>query len=274
MGTIQKNRRISNLLTLGLLAVLAGCPEWLSGSLDGGAGAEVTESGQPALTKGDFPGVVPCNDRDTFPEDAAFLSVITNATKVIHIHDDYTNDDKLPAVCGLAAADNTLESAEVGWDPDEGIDLNICYTFEENLSSYFASGTNNPGMCRSSFGFDGDKLDGLPRAGVYRLDSCIEEGGSAYRVRVRLVVSGGDANKSLEDAGIAKVESLELFDADGIEVTTTEEAKKLLTENPNGFDFTVRSGDGAKTHMKVSVRVICVKHQTDACPEPDEPCSE
>ncbi|MBI2981974.1 MAG: hypothetical protein HYY44_06770 [Deltaproteobacteria bacterium] len=199
--------------------------------------------------------MVPCNDRDTFPNDATFLSVITNATKVIHIHDEYRNDDNLSAVCGLAAADNTLESAEVGWNPDEGTDLNICYTFEENLSSYFVSGTNNPGMCRSSFGFDGDELPGFPRAGIYRLDSCIEEGGSTYRVRIRLVVSGNDVNKGLAEVGVADVESLEVFDADGLEVTTTEEAKKLL-------------------NMEVNLRMICVKHQTDACPEPNEPCSE
>lgn len=269
---------LKSLLGLGLLAVLVGCPDWFTGS-SGDEEQETDESGQPELTAGDFPTVVPCNDRDTFPDDTTFLNVISNSTQVIHIHDDYENDENLPAVCGLTEKDNTLESTEVGWDPDEGTDLNVCYIFEENLSSYFVTqetAGNNPGICRSSFGFEtgGDTSDSFPRAGIYRLDSCIEEGGNSYRVRIRLVITGSDVNKTLSQAGVADVESLEVFDDDGTEVTTTEQAKEIFTENPDGFNFTIRSNDGATTHLKVSVRVLCVKHQVDACPEPSEACSE
>ena len=266
---------LNTLLALSLLIVLSGCPDWFTGPI-GLEGPGTDASGQAELTTGDFPLVVPCNDRDTLPSDITFLAVITNSTQVIHIHDEYERDENLPAVCGLAEKDNTLESAEVGWDPDEGTDLNVCYTFAEALSSYFVTqetAGNNPGICRSSFGFTGDTQDGFPRAGIYRVDGCIEEGGNSYRVRIRLVITGDDVNKPLTEAGVADMEGLEVFNDAGTEVTTTEQAKELFTDNPDGFDFTIRSNDGAKTHLEVSVRLICVKHQVDACPEPAEPCS-
>lgn len=264
--------RLFLLLLPGLLAVLTGCPEFFSDPI-GETPSGTDASGHAQLTTGDFPAVVPCRDRDTLPNDTAFLNVITNATQVIHIHDKYVKDENLPAVCGLAEEDNNLESDEVGWDPDEGTDLNICYAFEENLSSYFVSGTNNPGICRSDFGFQtGNTFDGFPRAGIYRLDGCIEEGGNSYRFRARLVVKGSDVNKTLSQTGVTDVESLEVFNSKGTEVATTEEAKELFTKNPDGFDVTIRSNDGTKTHLTVGVRVICVLHQVSACPEADDPC--
>jgi len=232
------------------------------------------DSGQPTLIAGDFSDVAPCRSRDTLPNDTTFLDVIKNAEQIIHIHDEYQDDDNLPAVCGVSSIDNTLGTGEVGWDPSEGTDVLICYEFGTNISDYWDSTTNNPGMCRFGFRFETEAtFDGFPRAGNYRIDSCIEDGGNSYRVRVRIGISGDDVNKTLTQVELDDVEDLEFFDNDGTEVKTAEEAKALFIANPDGFVFTVRSGDGAKTHIEVRPRVICVIKQASACPTPTESCS-
>lgn len=256
-------------LIMAFFPAAGGCLGDLTTSDEGGT----DDSGQPTLTDGDFPDDTLCSDRDTLPTDTAFLDVITNATQVIHIHKEYTDDDELPAVCGLSDEDNTLEVTETAWDPSEGNDVEICYTFAEDLLTLFSIEGTPPGICRSNYEIETENTaDGFPRAGTYRIDTCIEEGGSSYRVRVRVKVSGTNVNKTLTQAGVTDVTDLGIFDEDGTEVTASDAAKELFTENPGGFTFTVRSGDGATTHLTVTVQVICV-NKTSSCPTPTEACS-
>ncbi|MBI1909141.1 MAG: hypothetical protein HYS22_03110 [Deltaproteobacteria bacterium] len=267
-------RRLSTVLLafliLGPLAINGGCSSSSSTSDDGSSdgsgngGSGGSGSTQPTLTSADFPDVSPCSDRDTLPADTTFLSTVTNATSVLHIHRVYSDDNSIPVICGLEGA----------WDPtaitgsNERRENN---TFEENLSSYFSGGmAPNQGtfaICRSGFGFTGsDVSGGLPSAGTYRGEACIESGGNAYRTRLRVTVSGNDAGKKFSEIGLMSEADLTVYDANSKAVSTKTEAKSLVTGSPAEFSFTLRSGNGANTHLNAKVQVICIKKLATACP--------
>lgn len=243
---------------------LAGCG-WFTNPI----GTDDT-SGQPAISDGDYPDITPCSDRDTLPSDPTFLSTITDATEVIHIHKEYISDLNLPAVCGLAAADNTLQEGEEGWDPLLGVDVYACDSFDESPSTFLDSTNYSPGICRTSFGYDKEDTDreGFPRGGDYRFDACINYEGKSYNVRLRANISGDDVDKTWASVGIDQATSLEIFNNDGLQLTTMEEAKTLVTKNPGGTVFTIRSGEGANTHLTIGLQLICVK-SVASCPDPD-----
>jgi hypothetical protein len=231
-------------------------------------------SGQPELTSGDFPSAAPCSDRDTLPKDETFLSIVTNATEVIHIYNEYSDDTKLPAVCGLTAEDNTLTDGEISWDPSFGVNMYACNSFDESLSAFLTSTGYVPGICRSAFGYSkiDNSTEGFPRGGIYRVDACISDGGeSSYNVRFRIIITGKDVNKTWTKAGIEDTTSLEIFNSSGLKLSTTEETKKLITEHPGGTIFTIRSGGGVNTHLSVVIQVICVT-STEFCPIADYVC--
>lgn len=230
--------------------------------------------GQPDLTSGDFSGVAPCSARNTTPDDATFLSTVTSATEVIHIYNEYSDDTKLPAVCGLAAEDNTLQEGEIGWDPSLGVNVYACNSFDESLSAFLSSTGYEPGICRSAFGYNktDNSTEGFPRGGIYRVDACISDGAdSSYNVRFRISISGNDVNKTWTKAGIEDTTSLEIFDSSGFKLLTTEETKKLITDHPGGTTFTIRSEEGVNTHLSVVIQVICVE-STEFCATADYAC--
>lgn len=233
-------------------------------------------SGQPALTGGDFPDATPCSDRDTLPNDETFLSTITKATQVIHVHKEYTDDSKLPAVCGIAAEDNTLQEGETGWDPSLGVNVYACNSFDESLPTFLVSTGYDPGICRCNFGYNktDNTTEGFPRGGHYRVDVCISDDEKSYDVRLRFTISGSDANKTWTSADIGEDTSLEIFNSAGFQLSTIEDAKELkelITNDPWGTDFTIRSQQGTITHLFVALQVICVKSQ-ESCPTPDPAC--
>lgn len=249
---------------IAVLFLLAGCG-WFSNTVGPG-----DTSGQPALNAGDYPDVAPCSGRDTIPSDSTFLSTITDAIEVIHIHKEYISDFELPAVCGLPAADNILQEEEIGWDPSLGVDVYACDSFAETPSTFLDSTDYSPGICRASFGYnkaDNDR-EGFPRGGNYRFDACINHDEKSYNLRLLATISGDDVDKTWVSAGIGETTSLELFNDDGLQLSTMEEAKTLVTKNPGGTVFTIRSGEGANTHLSVGLQVICVK-SVESCPAPD-----
>lgn len=250
---------------IAVLFLLAGCGRLFSNTVGTG-----DTSGQPALTDGDYPDATPCSDRDTIPSDSTFLSTITDGTEVIHIHKEYISDLNLPAVCGLAAADNALQEEELGWDPSLGVDVYACDSFAESPSTFLDSTDYSPGICRASFGYDKTDSDreGFPRGGNYRFDVCISYEEKSYNVRLLATISGDDVDKTWASAGIEDDTSLEIFNSDGLQLSTIEEAKTLVTNNPGGTVFTIRSGEGANTHLSVGLQVICVKSM-ESCPAPD-----
>jgi len=246
------------------VVLLAGCG-WFTKPV----GTDDT-SGQPALSDGDYPDITPCSDRDVLPSSPTFLSTITDATELIHIHKEYISDLNLPAVCGLAAADNTLQEGEEGWDPLLGVDVYACDSFEESPSTFPDSTDYSLGICRSSFGYykaDTDR-EGFPRGGEYRFDVCIGYEGKNYDVRLRVDISGEDVDKTWASVGIDQGTSLEVFNSDGLQLSTMEEIKTLVTKNPGGTIFTIRSEEGANTHLSVGLQVICIK-SVASCPDPD-----
>jgi hypothetical protein len=85
--------------------------------------------------------------------------------------------------------------------------------------------------------------------------------------------SGEDVNKTFDQAEIEGIDDLEVFDSSGVEVTTTEKAKDAFVENPSGFTFTIRSADGANTHLNIGIKIICITHLEGTCPNPDQGCS-
>lgn len=275
---VRGMRNYLALVLSGIFVVVAGCDSLFPSSSSSSTTDPGDGSVQPTLTSGDFPDVDPCLNRDTLPNDETFLETLTNAAQIIHIHDEYLDDDNLPGVCGLNDIDNKLESAEAGWDASAEPNVTICYNPGDNISEYLDEDfeINRPDICRSNFAFenDADEALGFPRAGTYRLDVCLEDSGNTYRVRLRLEVSGNDVNKKLEDISLENYETLEFYDEAANKIDTTEKAKELFTDNPGGFVFIVRTGQGTITHLQVTAQVICVLKQVSACPAPDEECEE
>ncbi|MBI2340754.1 MAG: hypothetical protein HYU99_10415 [Deltaproteobacteria bacterium] len=249
------------------------------------AGEIVTDPSeeQPTLSDGDFPDAFPCLERNVLPTDDAFLQALTDATEVLHVHKEYVNDDNIPAVCGLAEEDNSLDADQTGWDPLEGADIYACNSMEEELTSFPASANYYPGMCRAAFGFEsGGSEDGFPRAGTYRVDFCLAGNSTNYQVRLRIEISGEDINNTwaavgeeleIDDFGL---ENLEVFGEDGNQITSTADLKSAFVGDPRGFVFTIRSSDESETpvlttHLEVGVQIVCIT-TTSACPTPDESC--
>ena len=128
-------------------------------------------------------------------------------------------------------------------------------------------------LCRSTFSYDSeDTAESFPRAGTYRVDVCIESGEESYDVRLKFIVSGANANDTWETADVDSSETgLEVYSESGAEITTSEELKDLLTDDPTGTVFTIRSGTGATTHLSVRLQIICVE-SVRSCPTPFETC--
>lgn len=227
---------------------------------DGGTG------GQPSLTSDDFPGVTPCSDRDTLPDDADFLDVITDALLALHLHFAFSSNADIPAICGF----------EGEWDPnditgaDKGIGVNVfCATFQDCMDDaavVSGAGFGNMSICGTGFAFPDTGADrGFPKAGVYRGDICLESGGMAYLVRLRVTKSGPDADTKYTDAGLTDEADLELFAEDGTALATMVDIKAEITSTPESTTFTLRSGGGATTHFTVTVEIICVRKLTTDC---------
>lgn len=253
-----------------MVNLVTGCGFLLGETTD----EETDASGQPSLSAGDFPEVPPCSNRDILPSDETFLETIEDATEMIHVHKVYTTDAELPAVCGLASADNNLPDGEIGWDPSVGTNVVTCHSFDEDLSDFLESpsAAYYPGICRSGFGFESevDTVDGFPRGGTYRMDLCIESGRKSYSIRFRVNVSGEHVNRTWNSIDISRAGDLEIFDPEGSQLLTVADLKILFIENPGGATFTVRSEEGTKTHVTVSARAVCVVSTSEACPTPTE----
>ena len=95
----------------------------------------------------------------------------------------------MPEICGLGDADNDLGNDDVEWDPSRTNTFGVFSELSSTLADYFANFHlgHGPDMCRT--GTDLAQL-AMPRAGVYRKDSCIEANGDAYDVRTRITVGG------------------------------------------------------------------------------------
>lgn len=222
-----------------------------------------TTSSQPTITATDFSSVTPCSDRDTLPTNTAFLNTITNATSILHIHHTYATDTDLPALCGLQGS----------WNPSTITEKRSTNTFTANLAAGFftdAVGKNNAKICRTGFSFVAAPVDvapGFPAAGTYRGEACVEQGGNAYRFRVRTTVSGTDADAVFTAvAGVTNEASLAVYDSNGTLVNLQASAKSMVTDDPSDFTFTIRSNSGANTHLTVRMEIICVKKLSGSCP--------
>lgn len=259
-------KSLCGFLALVFLVLPTGCAFFF------GSGSD--DSGQPDLSDGDFPDTSPCSDRDIKPDDSVFLDTLGEATGMIHIHKVYTTDAELPAVCGLADEDNALATGEVGWDPSAGTDAHTCQSFDADITAFLTSpsGLYYAGICRSGFGFESEDetVDGFPRGGTYRTDVCIEVGEKSYLVRYRIGVSGENDNKTWESVDIESVSDLEFFSLTSDEITSVDELKTLLIDNPFGTTITVRTGDGVTTHFQVVIKPICILSTSTACTAADE----
>ena len=224
--------------------------------------------GQPQLTAGDFPSVSPCAARDTLPGDAAFIAALNAADRVnVVVNFTQYNPQGMPEICGLGEADNTLGASDVEWDPSRTNSFGVCSELSPSISDYFANVTlgHGPDMCRTNT--DLAQL-AMPRAGVYRKDSCVESGGDAYDVRTRITVAGASVDKTFTELGIARGD---LKACDGTtEITTQTQAKSLLTGAPTDIDFSIKSGscNGGTEHLTVAASIICIDKRTSACPAP------
>ncbi|MBI4412266.1 MAG: hypothetical protein HY541_07270 [Deltaproteobacteria bacterium] len=260
---------------LAVFLLLVAVHVFLTGCSLFGSVSDTDDSGQPSLTDGDFPDVSPCSDRDILPSDSVFLETLTNADELILTHKAYTDDSGLTAACGLADEDNSLNDDETAWDPLAGTDVDACNSFDEELADFLAfSDDFYMGICRSTFSFDsGDVADGFPRAGIYRMDGCVEYDRKSYDIRARITISGASVNRTWESLTLAGTEDLEVFDDGGSEVTTVDEMKFLFVQNSGRLNFTVRSGDGVTTHLAVTVQAICISTAAN-CPTltDDEAC--
>lgn len=227
-------------------------------------GSSSTNSGstQPAIDSADFDTVSPCSDRDTLPNDADFFTAITNATAFRFFHLTFTSDGDLPAICGL----------DPEWNPTT---VNSNRTNESvafsNIATYFdltsRSVSNGAEICRTGFGFSTDTALGFPVAGEYHFDSCIDSGSDSYSVRVRLTISGTDADKTLTAAGVSSLDDLRFCDSNGNEITSASDLQTLITSSDGSGTMTVGSNSCATTHITVLIEIICVKKQTsESCP--------
>lgn len=252
------------------VALAVGCGSLFPASSTPGISST---TGQPDLTEGDFPNLPPCANRDIVPSDDTFVEDLTAALDIIHTHTKYESDANLPAVCGLAAADNSLSDGQAVWDPSNGTPVNVCNAFSEELADFPGSDDFSPSMCRTTYAIETEQTaDGFPRGGTYRVDACIEGQETSYDLRLRLTVSGADANKTWASLGIESADTLEVFDKKGIQVTSTETLRDLLVANPAGTTVTIRTSSGKKTHLSVGIQIICIKTR-DACPIESGSCS-
>lgn len=253
-----------------LIPFIVICAIWAVGPLavsncsstDGGGGGG---GGQPALTSDDFPGVTPCSDRDTLPDDADFLKIIDDVLLAFNLLIPFVDNSSIPAVCG--------EEGE--WDPNDfpcpiffGTEI-FSPTFQEcmdDAAAISSAGLGNMSICRTGFTFpDMGAERGFPKADTYRGDICIESGGMSYLVRIRVMMSGPDADKKYTDAGLADEADLELFSDGGTALLTREDIKDEITASPESVTFTLRSGGGATTHLTIKLEIICVRKLTDDC---------
>jgi hypothetical protein len=224
--------------------------------------------GQPQLTAGDFPSVSPCANRDTLPNDAEFIATVEALDRVnVIVNFTQYNAQGMPEICGLGDADNELGLNDVEWDPSRTNSFGVCSPLSATVADYFANVTlgHGPDMCRTNT--DLAQL-AMPRAGVYRKDSCVESGGDAYDVRTRVTVSGPSVDKTFTELGITRGD---LKACDGTtEIATQAQAKALLTGTPTDIDFNIKSGscNGGTEHLTVAASIICVDKRTAACPAP------
>ncbi len=231
-----------------------------------------TLGGQPALAAGDFPGVTPCSDRDTLPDDPTFLTAITNAVEADNVVNFTQYDtDGLPEICGLADADNALDPGNVPWDPAENNEITVCNPFPGNVVDFFNNVPlgHGPDLCQTG---NNTSTLAMPRAGTYRKDACIEHGGNAYRVRTRMSVSGASVDQMFANLGIGRSD---LKACDGTtEIATQAQAKAFLTANPRSFDVAIKSAtcNGGVEHLSVTAEIICVNKLAGPCPPADIAC--
>lgn len=229
---------------------------------------------QPALTAGDFPGVSPCSDRDTLPSDATFLDVISSATGY-NLTVNFTSFDTagFSEICGLAAADNSLGGGLLPWDPSKSNGVSVCSDFSSSVRDIFNNFNpgHGPELCQTGTDSSAVFSPAMPRAGVYRKDSCIESGGNSYDVRTRATVSGPSVDKSFADLGITRGDVRACNG--GSELATASAARAFIAASPANFTFQIRSGSCSGTeHLAVTTEIICVNRRSSVCPPADFAC--
>ncbi len=229
---------------------------------------------QPALTSGDFPSVSPCSDRDTLPNDAAFLAVIANATGY-DLMVNFTSFDTagFTEICGLAAVDNSLGAGVLPWDPSKSNGVSVCSDFSSSVRDIFNNFNpgHGPELCRTGTDSSAVFSPAMPRAGIYRKDVCIESGGDSYDVRTRVTVAGPSVDKTFADLGITRAD---LRACDGsVEIATASEARSFITNSGANYAFYIKSGSCSGTdHLEVTTEIICVNKRSSACPPADFDC--
>jgi hypothetical protein len=223
--------------------------------------------GFPALSAGDFPAVTPCADRDTSAGDAQFMAALDAASQLMFtVNFTQFDSNGFPEICGLSDADNSLDGADIPWDPTAMNEVRLCNEISDysDFTQFFANITpGGPDLCQTTTMFGGD---GFPRAGVYRKDYCVESGGNSYAARVRKTISGPQADADLSAAGVS-VSDVRVCSGSTL-IATDADARALINANPGGFAVTLRDSDctsGAEL-ITVQIEVICIKKLSAACP--------
>lgn len=229
---------------------------------------------QPALTSGDFPAVSPCSDRDTLPNDAAFLGVIANATGY-DLMVNFTSFDTagFTEICGLAAVDNSLGGGVLPWDPSKSNGVSVCSEFTDNVRDIFNNfqAGHGPELCRTGTDSSAVFSPAMPRAGTYRKDACIESGGNSYDLRTRVTVTGPSVDKTFAELGITRADVRACNGT--VEIATASDARSFITASGANYAFYIKSGSCSGTeHLEVETEIICVHKRSSVCPPADFDC--